>query len=291
MFSKATWQHLRIPFSVFLMPVFCLGVAVAGWDHVTGWAYGLLWAILHLFLYPASNGFNSYYDRDEESIGGLEKPPPVAQDLLWAALLFDAVALLLGLVFGWSFVGMLLIYGLASKAYSHPWIRFKKYPFLGLVVVSFFQGGFTLAMCVMALRGWELPQLWDNRELWLLPAALSSLLLLGSYPMTQVYQHREDARRGDRTLSRLLGIRGTFAFTAGVFLLANLGFYTYLSLPFFGMFQVFLLPVLLYFGYWFWQVWQDESAADFRHTMRLNQLSSVSMIGFFTLLSYLQSLA
>ena len=41
-----------------------------------------------------------------------------------------------------------------------------------------------------------------------IPAILSSLLLFGSYPMTQIYQHEEDARRGDKTLSLKLGIQG-----------------------------------------------------------------------------------
>ena len=48
----------------------------------------------------------------------------------------------------------------------------------------------------------------------LLLALVSTLFLCGSYPLTQVYQHEEDARRGDRTLSLRLGIRGTFVFAA-----------------------------------------------------------------------------
>jgi 1,4-dihydroxy-2-naphthoate octaprenyltransferase len=48
----------------------------------------------------------------------------------------------------------------------------------------------------------------------LYPALLSTCLLLGSYPMTQIYQHEEDARRGDKTFSLLLGIKETFIFTA-----------------------------------------------------------------------------
>ncbi len=63
-------------------------------------------------------------------------------------------------------------------------------------------------------------------EVWI-PAALSSLWLMAAYPMTQIYQHEEDARRGDLTLSRLLGIQGTFIFTATAFLLVNAGFFLY----------------------------------------------------------------
>jgi 1,4-dihydroxy-2-naphthoate octaprenyltransferase len=41
-------------------------------------------------------------------------------------------------------------------------------------------------------------------------AILSALFFAGSYPLTQIYQHEEDARRGDLTLSRVLGVAGTF---------------------------------------------------------------------------------
>lgn len=34
----------------------------------------------------------------------------------------------------------------------------------------------------------------------ILVGLLSSALLLGSYPMTQIYQHEEDTKRGDKTI-------------------------------------------------------------------------------------------
>ena len=95
MLSRSTILHLRIPFSVFLMPVFLFAFSQmpqASWVNVA-----LVIVAVHLFLYPASNGFNSYYDKDEDSIGGLEKPPAVTNDLLWASLAFDGAALVLGL--------------------------------------------------------------------------------------------------------------------------------------------------------------------------------------------------
>jgi 1,4-dihydroxy-2-naphthoate octaprenyltransferase len=118
-----------------------------------------------------------------------------------------------------------------------------------------------------------------------LPAFLSTALLWGSYPMTQVYQHEEDGRRGDLTLSRMLGIRGTFLFTALVFLLATLGFvyyfYSYHHWMWALGFILFLLPVLGYFFWWMYKVWQDASFANYQHTMRLNLLSSLCLNLFF----------
>lgn len=290
MLSRSTLLHLRIPFSVFLMPVFLFAfsqVSQASWGRVA-----LVFVAVHLFLYPASNGFNSYYDRDEESIGGLEKPPAVTQDLLWASLAFDAAALVLGLFAGVEFALMLLVYGLVSKAYSHPKIRLKKRPLFGLLTVAVFQGGFTLLMCAVGLAGQGFTPL-NSPKLWH-AALLSSLLLLGSYPMTQVYQHQEDSRRGDFTLSLLLGVRGTFIWTGVVFTLAMAGFYlffkTYYSTDIFVIFAVILLPVLGYFLWWLSKAWYNPAAANFRRTMRLNLLSAVCLSVFFCFLVWLSRL-
>src|SRR6187402_1161428 len=94
MFSRSAWLHLRIPFSFFLMPVYLFALSISP-------NFGesrLLWSfiIIHLFLYPASNGFNSYFDKDEKSIGGLKNPPPVTKGLYYLSLLFDATAIVLG---------------------------------------------------------------------------------------------------------------------------------------------------------------------------------------------------
>ena len=55
----------------------------------------LIFFIIHALIYPSSNGFNSYMDRDEGSIGGLQSPLPPTRQLLYASMLFDGLALLL----------------------------------------------------------------------------------------------------------------------------------------------------------------------------------------------------
>ena len=125
MFSRSTWLHLRVPFSFFLLPVFLFSLCLS--PNATGARIFWVFIILHFFLYPASNGYNSYFDRDEESIGGLRRPPKVQTELYGVSLALDAVAILLGIVFvNWMFAIMLFVYGLVSKAYSHPSVRLKK---------------------------------------------------------------------------------------------------------------------------------------------------------------------
>ena len=55
-----------------------------------------------------------------------------------------------------------------------------------------------------------------------IPALLTTMMLMSAYPITQVYQHKEDRERGDFTLSLSLGILGTFHFTAFAFVMTTL---------------------------------------------------------------------
>src|SRR5690606_23257334 len=97
MFSRSSLLHLRIPFSYFLLPIFIFSLSLS--PNMKGDL--LLWTfiIIHFFLYPASNAFNSYFDKDEKSIGLLKHPPRVKKGLYYLALLFDTVAILLGYFF------------------------------------------------------------------------------------------------------------------------------------------------------------------------------------------------
>ena len=282
MLSRSTWLHLRIPFSFFLMPVylFALGVSPNLGESRLLWSF----LIIHLLLYPASNGYNSYFDKDEKSIGGLKNPPPVTKGLYYTSLLLDGIAIVLGFIkISFLFALMLLIYGLVSKAYSHPAIRLKKYPIGGWVITGLFQGLFTFLMCYAAINKYDIENLTNLRVL--IPAALTSVMLWGNYPMTQIYQHAEDAKHGDKTLSMMLGIRGTFLFVQAFFALAALGFVFYFkvfySIHFGYAFLMALTPVVIFFMYWFYRVWRDEAKANFANTMILNFISALCLNAFF----------
>ena len=158
----------------------------------------------------------------------------------------------------------------------------------GWLVTGFFQGFFTFQTCYLALNNYNLdsalePQAW-------VPASLASLMLWANYPMTQVYQHEEDARHGDRTLSLMLGIRGTFYFAAAIFGLTAVGFVLYF-IRFYQPRQAFafliaLSPVILFFGWWFKKILIDPSKADFKNTMWLNFISASCLVVFFVWLLF-----
>lgn len=282
MFSASTWLHLRIPFSYFLMPVYFFALGIS--PNLNGARLGWTLLIIHFFLYPASNGYNSYFDKDEKSIGGLRNPPPVTKGLYYTSLLFDVIALILGWLFvSPLFAAFLFVYGLASKAYSHPAVRLKKYAVLGWLTVVFFQGCFTFLMCYLGINDFELENL--NQAKVLSAAALTSTMLFATYPMTQVYQHEEDAARGDRTMSLLLGVRGTFYFAMVFFMVVTAGFvfffYRFYTPAFAYAFVLALSPVVIFFLWWLYAVVNDPTRANHRNTMWLNFISATCLNGFF----------
>ncbi|WP_114783035.1 UbiA family prenyltransferase [Botryobacter ruber] len=267
---------MRIPFSVYLMPIFWFALStVSGYEL---WRAVAVFVILHLLVYPASNGYNSYCDRDEDSIGGLKRPPKVTRELFYLVLLFDLLSVITALLVAPVFGGMVALYLLVSKAYSNEYIRLKRYPILSTVVVTFFQGAFTYAMVQVGL-GISLPEVLQKPNAWF--ALISTLFLCGSYPLTQIYQHHEDARRGDKTLSLLLGINGTFLF-AGISLLLGAAsllwlYYTTGQLRNIFIFLVCTAPVLYFFTTWVTRAQRDKREVNFENTMRMNKISSLSI--------------
>lgn len=282
MFSLSSWLHLRIHFSIFLLPIFLFSLSIS--PNFNGPRIFWVFFIIHFLLYPASNAYNSYFDKDEKSIGGLENPPPVRKGLYFLALTLDLIAIVLGyLKISTTFAAMLLIYGLVSKAYSHPVIRLKKYPWLSWIITGVFQGLFTFQMCYVGVNDFSWAMAAKTEVV--VPGLLTTLMLWANYPITQIYQHEEDRRRGDTTLSARLGIVGTFYFAASVFTFAIGGFLFYFKYVFgekyAWSFLLALLPVLGYFFYWFILILRARKEADYRHTMRLNYVSAACLNAFF----------
>ncbi|HEY0651829.1 MAG TPA: UbiA family prenyltransferase [Chryseosolibacter sp.] len=282
MLSRSSWLHLRIPFSFFLLPIFLFSLSVS--PNLSGSGIGWVFFIVHFLLYPASNGYNSYFDKDEKSIGGLKNPPPVKTGLYYLALLFDLVAIILGYwKVNFTFAIMLLIYGLVSKAYSHPSIRLKKYAIGSWVITGLFQGLFTFLMCYVGINNFSIENL--GKPQLLFAGTLTSLMLWANYPLTQVYQHEEDAKRGDQTLSMMLGVKGTFYFAGVFFAIAVAGFIVYFheyAKPIHTLlFLTALAPTLAFFLFWFITVLKNEREADYTKTMWLNVTSATGLNIFF----------
>ena len=279
--NKSTFQLLRFHFSFFLMPVYWFAlsqVVEKDWPRAL-----LIFFILHVLVYPASNGYNSYMDRDTTPIGGLEHPPAPTRQLFLITVAMDLLALLLGILISPAFIAGLAIYILASRAYSYRRIRLKRLPIIGYLTVIICQGALVF---FLVYHGSHV-----HRILEVPPEAMviSSLLIGGFYPLTQIYQHEADRKDGVKTISMLLGLRGSFIFTASIYTLAMLlmtwYFFVTLQIREFYVLATCMLPILVYFFIWAVKVWKDPGQADFTNTMRMNLLASLCInAGFIAVL-------
>lgn len=263
------------------MPVYFF--ALSQLNHINWFNAALSFVILHLLVYPASNGYNSYMDRDATPIGGLRNPLQPTKQLFVVTACMDLAAIGLSFLVSWLFAAGIFLYILASRAYSYRKIRLKKYPITGYLTVIIFQGAVTFFLVYHGA---------DSNHTTNVPVismVASSLLIGGFYPLTQIYQHEEDIRDRVTTISYKLGYAGTFIFTGIIYVLAfgALGLQFFLNLEWirFIILQTFMLPVLAYFFIWFRKVLKDKKEANFRNTMRMNLLASIcTNLGFITLL-------
>lgn len=263
------------------MPVFWFALSFV--DDINFPRALLVFIILHLIVYPSSNGYNSYMDRDEESIGGIKNPLPPTKQLFYATILLDLVAVALSLLISGLFCWCIIIYILCSRLYSYRKIRLKQYPILGYFTVIFNQGSLTF---FMVYNGADAN--YSNHMSWLGLIA-AAFLIGGFYPITQIYQHKADAQDQITTISMLLGKKGTFIFCSIMYLIALTILWLYyrsheLYIPF-AVLIIFFVPVVVYFVRWFLQVVKNENLADFKHTMRMNWLASTcTSLAFITII-------
>jgi 1,4-dihydroxy-2-naphthoate octaprenyltransferase len=283
--SFSTFLHLRFFFSVFLLPVFFFALSQVpeiNWNSAI-----LTFIIWHLLVYPASNGYNSFFDKDEGSIALIEKPPPVDKSLYYFSLTLDLIALILTIFVGWALFFAVLIYGTFSKMYSHPSIRLKKYPFISFFIVFLFQGAFVYWSTYASVSGMNSLYGWNLN--FTIAGLICSCLIGATYPLTQVYQHEEDSKRGDKTLSLVLGIRGSFYFSALLFLLSGILIFAYwYRLDLLTNFWLFLIisgPVFILFISWFVEVYKNPDDANFKKMSRMTLLSGLLMLIYFGLLN------
>lgn len=279
--------HMRFAFSLFLMPVYLFSLSQA--PQVIPINAFLTFIIWHMLVYPASNGYNSYFDKDEGSIALIKNPPMVDKSLYNFSLLLDLIALILSLLVNTGLFAAVLIYGILSKLYSHPSVRLKKYPVISFLIVFIFQGACIYWSSYAAVSGLNILNGWNLN--YILAGLICSCLIGATYPLTQIYQHVEDSKRGDKTLSIVLGIKGSFWFSAALFIIAIMLLYAYwfrLAMMInFWIFLVCVAPVIIIFCTWFMKVYHDPKAANFKNMSRMTLLSSLMMLIYFSILNFI----
>lgn len=284
LFDNSTFRHLRLPFSFFLLPVFLFALsqsAPINWQHAF-----IAFAILHLLIFPSSNGYNSYQDKDECSIGGLKYPPKVTKDLFYVTLLMDVTGIAFALFISVYFSILVLTFILVSRAYSYRKLRLKKHAVIGFLTVFLFQGAFVYLMTSVAITSVPLVQFFTLNNI--ICMSIASLFIGSIYPLTQIYQHESDKKDGVISISYKLGYIGTFVFSGILFSIATLLLFYYFSLKHqqidLILFIVMILPAAYYLTVWFNKVRNNTVHANFENTMKMNMLTSVCMNLYFSIL-------
>lgn len=215
---------LRLSYQLQLGPIFAWGFLLGGGrlTHLDETARFLaVFALFHIGAFGGLTALNSWYDRDTGPIGGLWNPPSATPHLFAFAWTVQLGGLVLLLLFGWNLCVVYALILLLSLGYSHPRTRWKGHPFKSVAVVALGQGALDFAAGALTARPHEYsyqPQTAQNALRWLLaldwPPFVwwgmlgATLTVIGFYPLTQLYQIKDDARRGDDTLAACLARRG-----------------------------------------------------------------------------------
>jgi 4-hydroxybenzoate polyprenyltransferase len=165
----------------------------------------LLWVVC---LNGGTLALNSAVDRDEGDIAYLHRPPPPPVHLAGFGLALMSAGLAGSLLLPVAYRLVYAVCLVLSVLYSVPPFRLKAVPGADWAINMLGFGTLT------PFAGWAATGL---------PVDTAGLLVLigfcplfaALYPLTQIYQYEEDARRGDRTLARTLGLRRSLIVAAG----------------------------------------------------------------------------
>lgn len=274
--------HLRLQFQFLLSPIFLWGYLLASGKLDPKLIVAYL--SFHLFGYAGGTAFNSSYDRDLGPIGGLEHPPPVPKRLLAFALAWQGGGFLLALAVNLAFAGIYAVMFCLSFAYSHPALRLKAKPLAALATVAIGQGMLAFLGGWSSARGDALSVV---NQWGLLGLLAATLLTIGLYPLTQIYQLEEDARRGDMTFARFLGVRGSFLWAQLCIALGG-GTAAWIVQSSYSWIEglvllIFVCILLVWIQAWYGRFGSSDVTQNFRSLMRLYAATSLPFLAWISL--------
>lgn len=216
--TQQVWHfmlHLRLHYQFFILSgAFLMGVVLA--DSFRGISFIIQFLNVHLLLFGGATAYNSFWDKDEGPIGGLQHPPEMKPWMWWASWLLQFSGLLLALVEGYFYAGIYILSMLFFWLYSSPLTRWKGRPIKSLIAIGVSTGLNAVLMGYIAAGG-QPPSL----IVW--AAAMGvMLILLSLYPLSQVYQQEEDGERGDDTFALAYGSKAVQQFFSASFFIGSL---------------------------------------------------------------------
>ena len=151
-------------------------------------------------------------------------------------------------------------------------MNLKKFPIVSYVIAIVFQGAVVYAMVYNSCGNTV------SHNLLPLPAIASSLFVGSLYPLTQIYQHKQDEASNIRSISIMLGYRGTFLLA---FIMGFLGlgitaiFFAFnLELDRFLVLLVCMFPSVFFLLRWNMKVQYNNEAASFKNSMKMSWITA-----------------
>lgn len=225
--------HLRLHYQFFILSGgYLLGGLLA--DQMNTAQFWLQFINVHVLLFGGATAYNSYWDKDKGPIGGLKNPPEMTLWMHRVSLAFMFAGLLwsltVGLIYSLIFAASLILFWL----YSTPHARWKGKPVKSMLVIGISTGTNSVIMGVLAAGGEVSLQI-------VLGSIGAALILLSIYPVSQIFQGKEDKLRGDTTFYLeygLSGIKNCFLilFPAGLLII------------FYSLYQSYSVPAIVFFA-------------------------------------------
>ncbi len=206
--------HLRLHYQFFILSG---GYLLGGFlsDEMNATQFWIQFLNVHILLFGGATAYNSWWDKDEGAIGGLQHPPKMKKWMHPISLLFMfsgwAWSALTGFEYAVVYGASLLFFWL----YSTPHSRWKGKPLLSMVAIAVSTGFNSVLLGLWAAGG-------AFSTAVLLSAVGASTILLSLYPVSQIFQIDEDRMRGDKTFTAHYGLESTKRFFVMSYLLGLL---------------------------------------------------------------------
>ncbi|HXW79136.1 MAG TPA: UbiA family prenyltransferase [Acidimicrobiales bacterium] len=261
---RRIFVHIRWPVQSYVLLGFLFGSIVAKHPVTVDVVLGLVsWFLICAGL----TVFNSYYDKDEDPVGGMAKPPKVTASLLYGSLVMQVAGLVLAIVLGGVFLYLAIAVIILYILYSHRLFRFKSNGYAAVLINAVLGSLTILAAASLGPRA--------GAAALALAAGSAALFKASVYMMMQVHQIREDKARGDVSVAVMFGrdktLRASLFFAVlagacGAAALATAGFYVLAGLVL-GYF------VILAYRFWSWTRQPEDPKNDYAQVRQMVYLS------------------
>jgi 4-hydroxybenzoate polyprenyltransferase len=253
--------HGRWPVQSYVVLGFLFGAVVT--RHPLNFSY-IVAFFAWLLIVVGLTVLNSYYDKDEAPVGGMQNPPKVNESLLYGALIMIVAGLALSFPFGWTFWLLAAAVVIVYFFYSYEGTRWKSNGYAA-VGINALVGALTV-LGAASLRGsLTAPEV--------IAATICAAAFKASvYSMMQVHQIEEDTARGDISFAVMHGRQNTLRFSQATMLIAGIAATAATYLVNIHI----ILPVLtaLYFlgSVVFFEVWIRQNADVHQDSLRMQRM-------------------